>query len=184
MIRTRDDYKSYLAEDKVSLNVKPGLKAWLFDDIWKYQRQLRRTEYYSNKLGFFWKLVAVLHLIRLRKIGRTLGFSIPINVFGPGLSLAHAGTVVVNSNCKIGTNCRVHVCVNIGADISNGKLAPRLGNNCYIGPGVKMYGDILIGNNVVIGANAVVNKSFPDNVTIAGVPAKVISHKGRTEYRS
>lgn len=59
----------------------------------------------------------------------------------------------------------------------NGK-APTIGDNCFIGPGAKLFGDIKIGDNVAIGANAVVNKDFGDNVTIAGVPAKVESKKG------
>lgn len=52
---------------------------------------------------------------------------------------------------------------------------PVIGDNCYIGPGAKLFGDIRIGNNVAIGANSVVNKSFEDNVTIAGVPAKIVN---------
>ena len=80
-------------------------------------------------------------------------------MFGPGLSIAHAGTIVVNSNAKIGANCRIHVCVNIGADVTDGSKAPIIGDNCYIGPGAKLFGSIILGNNVGIGANAVVNKS-------------------------
>ena len=51
----------------------------------------------------------------------------------------------------------------------------------YIGPGAKLYGKITIGNNVAIGANAVVNKSFGSNITIAGIPAKIISNNGAKE---
>lgn len=58
---------------------------------------------------------------------------------------------------------------------------PTIGNNCYIGPGAKIFGKIKIGDNVAIGANAVVNKDFPDGVTIAGVPAKIVSNKGTWE---
>jgi serine O-acetyltransferase len=107
-----------------------------------------------------------------------LGFSIPINVFGPGLSIAHRGTIVVNAGTRIGANCRLHVCVNIGAGAGSGGKAPTLGDNCYIAPGAKIFGDVVIGPNTAIGANAVVNKSFPQGgVTIGGVPAKVISNK-------
>ena len=49
----------------------------------------------------------------------------------------------------------------------------------YIGPGAKIFGPIKIANNVAIGANAVVNKDcLEDNATLAGVPARVVSHKG------
>jgi serine O-acetyltransferase len=60
--------------------------------------------------------------------------------------------------------------VNIG--LKNAK-APSIGSNVYIGPGAKLFGDICVGDNVVIGANAVVNRDIPNNVTVAGIPAKV-----------
>ena len=81
---------------------------------------------------------------------------------------------MVNSRAKIGENCRMEVCVNIGASGGNPN-APKIGNNVYIAPGVKIYGDIQIGNNIAIGANSSVNKSFSeDSIMIAGSPAKKI----------
>jgi serine O-acetyltransferase len=54
---------------------------------------------------------------------------------------------------------------------------PVIGNDCYIGPGAKLFGPIELGPNPVIGANAVVNRSFPQgNVTLVGVPAKQVDH--------
>ena len=96
-----------------------------------------------------------------------------MNVFGPGLCITHWGTIVVSSHAKIGKNCRIHPSSCIG----NHMGAPIIGDNVYIGPGAKIFGNITIGNNVAIGANAVVNKSVPNNVTVAGAPAKIISHK-------
>src|SRR5699024_2703000 len=104
-----------------------------------------------------------------------LGFSIPFNVFGPGLNIAHYGSIVVNGNARVGQNCRMHSATNIGE--TRGK-SPTIGDNCYIGPGAVISGDIKIGNNVAIGANAVVLKDVPSNVTVAGIPAKIISNKG------
>ena len=107
-----------------------------------------------------------------RKISVKLGFSIPINVFGPGLSLPHRGNIIVNPQTRIGENCRIHVGVNIGAHHDK---APRIGNNVYIGPGAIIFGDIEIADNVSIGANATVNKSaFQPNSVVAGTPAKVV----------
>lgn len=52
-----------------------------------------------------------------------------------------------------------------------------LGNNVHLGPGVKIIGPVVIGDNTVVAANAVVTKSFPEgNCTLGGVPAKVISN--------
>lgn len=53
------------------------------------------------------------------------------------------------------------------------KGVATIGNSVYIGPGVKIVGRINIGNNVAIGANAVVTKDIPDNAVVAGVPAKI-----------
>jgi len=50
-----------------------------------------------------------------------------------------------------------------------------------IGPGVKIFGGIYVGNNVAIGANAVVNADIPDNVTVGGIPAKIISNRSSLE---
>ena len=57
----------------------------------------------------------VLAKYKFRKISVKLGFSIPINVLGSGLSLPHRGNIIVNPQTKIGENCRIHVGVNIGA---------------------------------------------------------------------
>lgn len=183
-IESKSDYKMFLDADLKALNIRPSLKNKLTHDIWSFQKSLRKLEYHLNcKNGYLNKIHVTFLRLSVRKKGRRLGFSIPPNVFGPGLSIAHAGTIVVNSNARIGQNCRIHVCVNIGADIRDGAKAPKIGNDCYIGPGAKIYGDIELGDNVGIGANAVVNKSFSGNVTIAGMPAKVISDNGPKSYR-
>jgi serine O-acetyltransferase len=176
VIRSYQDYLTYLEADRIALRQDKTLKSLLFDDIWKFQRLLRKLEYQincqpGNPLRF-------LTSFRYRRLGTQLGFSIPINVFGPGLSIAHRGTIVVHHNAKIGANCRLHVCVNIGAQAGKPNEVPQIGDNCYIGPGAKIFGAVILGNNMAIGANAVVNKSFPEgNCTIGGIPAKKISDK-------
>ena len=52
-----------------------------------------------------------------------------------------------------------------------------IGGNGYIAKGAIVMGGITIGNNVTIGANAVVTKPIPDNAIVAGVPAKVLRFK-------
>lgn len=52
----------------------------------------------------------------------------------------------------------------------------------YIGPGAKIIGAVTIGNNVAIGANAVVTHNVPDNAVVAGVPAKILSMNGADGY--
>ena len=175
MINSYEDYKRYLQADRIALGVRSRWAVFT-DEILQFQCQLRKVEFLTNcKKSSARRFLAVY---RFRKISIKLGFSIPINVFGPGLAILHYGTIVVNSGVRVGSNCRIHTGVNIGAQLGKGTEVPRIGNNCYIGPGAKLFGAIEIGDNTAIGANAVVNKSFPEgNVTLGGIPAKVISEK-------
>ena len=92
-----------------------------------------------------------------------------------GLQLVHYGSIVINANTKIGENCRIHTCTNIGTANKSSK-APVIGDNVYIGPGAKIYGEITIASNIKIAPNAAVSKDFlMENVIIGGVPAKQIS---------
>ena len=172
MIRSKADLKFYLEADRKALRIGKRLPSLLGDRVWKFQRALRMCEYHKNTGN---RLLYGLHKWRYERLSERTGFSIPLNVFGPGLSIAHPGTIVVHHNARIGANCRIHVCVNIGASRGSDR-APRLGDNVYIAPGAKLFGDIEIASDIAIGANAVVNKSFLEpGVTIAGVPAKKIS---------
>lgn len=181
MIQSKQDYKLYIERDRISSGIPRMdsflaiIKQWIYPNYeWAFIKALRWLEYCENvlKKRFLGTGIWIFAKYRFRKISVKLGYSIPINVFGPGLSLPHRGNIIINPNTRIGANCRVHVGVNIGAH--RGK-APIIGNNVYIGPGAILFGDIIIADNVTIGANATVNKSFlQSNVAIAGTPAKVI----------
>lgn len=181
MITSKEDYRYYLEADRISLGIQRSWKNVFFcNDIWKFERYLRKVEYYQNcKNSIFWKLYSVFLNIRLNSISMRLGFEIEPNVFGPGLSIGHRGTLIVNPAAKVGKNCRIHSCVYIATKAGYADRAPKIGDNVYIGPGAKIFGDIEIADGIAIGANSVVNKSFRDpNITIGGVPAKKISDKG------
>lgn len=147
--------------------------------LFKYQRLMRKVEYYNNcKKTIFSKIKLIYLKYKYKNLSIKYGFTIPINTFGPGLCIAHRGTICINGSTKIGKNCHIYPCVNIGTQMGKCDEAPIIGDNCFIGPGVKMFGKIKIGNNVAVGANSVVNKDFGDNITIAGVPAKIINNRG------
>lgn len=93
---------------------------------------------------------------------------------GYGLYLGHGICMVINPNTIIGNNVNLSHFLNIG---SNKKTAATIGDNVWIGPGVCIVEDVHIGNNATVGAGAVVTKDVPEGSTVAGVPAKVISHK-------
>lgn len=87
-------------------------------------------------------------------------------IVGPGLRMPHLQGIVVSRYTQIGRNCTIYHHVTIGANDLHGIEAPRIGNDVYIGCGAKIIGNIQIGNNVRIGANAVVTKDVPDNTTV------------------
>ncbi len=93
---------------------------------------------------------------------------------GPGLMITH-GQVVIDGRTTIGARCQINPWVTIG--LSNSKLlgfsieGPRIGDDVHIGTGAKLIGPITVGDRVRIGANAVVVRDVPSDVTVVGVPA-------------
>lgn len=88
-----------------------------------------------------------------------------------GLILVHGFSTIIYSK-SLGKNCTVFQQVTIG--YSKGGM-PEIGDNCVVCCGAKVLGDIKIGNNVIIGANAVVIRDVPDNCVVAGNPARIVS---------
>ena len=179
MINSKADYREYLAEDKKALN-RTGFLPMPWDFVWRFQRLLRKSEYYKNcRKDPIGKLIGYYLKFRRHYLGLKCGFVITENVFGKGLSIAHTGTIVVNGATRVGDYCRLHVGVNIGTAAGFSSKCPTIGNRVYIGPGAKLFGDIEIADGIAIGANAVVNRScMKPDVTIGGVPASIISEKG------
>ena len=174
-IKSKQELKEYISQDaKASYrnNIKPAL---LGDEIWKFQINLRRLEYYSCVTSCLYIIPKILCKLKHHYSSINLGFSIPINVFDKGLAIPHYGHIVVNPKAKIGKNCRLHEGVNIGATNGSDK-APIIGDNVFIASGAKIIGDITIADDVCIGANAVVTKSITEpGTTWGGIPAKKIS---------
>ena len=96
---------------------------------------------------------------------------------GIGVKFPHPNGIVIGETTTIGQNCTIYQQVTFGGknigDAQNNNY-PTIGNNVIIFAGAKLIGNIIIGDNVIIGANSVVNKSFPSNSVIGGVPAKLI----------
>lgn len=172
----------YLAADKFSLGKKHARPSrFIGDEIWRFQIALRMLEYYINSPSNTLKrLFLKYYHIKKHRLGIKLGFYIPPNVFGPGLRINHFGNIVVNPGARIGMWCDIHQGVNIGNNPGpdGSVLVPTIGDNVWVGPGAKVFGRITVGSGVAIGANSVVNKDFGRNITVAGIPAKIINHRG------
>lgn len=102
---------------------------------------------------------------------------------GEGLYIGHFGGIIISPGAVIGRNCNISQGITIGiAGKGKNRGIPIIGEGVYIGAGAKLIGKIHVGNNVAIGANAVVTKDVLDNAVVGGVPAKIISMKGSFEF--
>jgi serine O-acetyltransferase len=102
---------------------------------------------------------------------------------GAGLHISHFGHLIINPSTRMGEDCNLSQGVTIGIT-HGGKFpgVPQIGNRVYIGPNAVVVGGITIGNDVAIGAGAIVTKPLPDRAVAVGNPAKVISYKGSFDY--
>lgn len=181
MIKNKVDYKEYLHSDMgfyYALSRKERLLCCLLRDpcyfIAKYIRLLRAEEYHFNTKH---RLRYMLALARKNALGNKLGFKIPRNTIGPGLTIYHHGQIIINEGVSVGARCSLHGGNCIG---NNGKTqaVPVIGDGLDLGIGGKIIGDVTLGNDICVGANAVVTKSFrEDGLTLVGIPANVLNRQ-------
>ena len=123
-----------------------------------YARVAYRHHYYAKVLSVFARPLPLLDISSTAEIGG-------------GLIVQHGYATIIAPR-KIGKNCWVNQGVTIG--YTNDNDCPTLGDNVTVYAGAKILGDVHVGNNVVVAANAVVVKDVEDNCIVGGVPAKVI----------
>ncbi len=171
------------------------LKSVLKQDFYRYNRSTTFKGYlkdYLTEIGanyMVWFRIASIYpnpitkFILRRKMIR-YGIEIfPTTKIEGGFYIGHLGGIIVNPLAKIGKNCNISHGVTIGASKRGDKEGvPTIKDNVFIGPGAVLLGDITIGENSAIGANAVVNKDVPPNTTVGGIPATTISDKGSQGY--
>jgi serine O-acetyltransferase len=120
------------------------------------------------------KLFSLLYRILFKSVQIVTGIELPCEVqIGRNFVIDHFGGIIISGYAQFGDNCRIRNGVVVGLRRVEEKCAPVIGNNVDIGVGAKLLGPIHIGNNVLIGANAVVLCDVPDNSIAAGVPARI-----------
>ena len=163
-----EDIKSDLYRIKGKTNFKTYLMASIFNRGFKYTFWLRVHRSKSRIIRFIARMVISI---------KSRSYQIQISrhaEIGYGFFINHGMCVVIAGSAKIGNNCTISQFCTIG---SMHDSAAEIGDNVYIGPGVCIVENVKIGNNVTIGAGSVVIRDVPDNMTVAGVPAKIISDK-------
>jgi serine O-acetyltransferase len=140
---------------------------------------------YSNiTLRPFNFLLRIPFLLWQKQIEILTGISIPASVkIGHSFYIGHFGGIVFNANVIIGHNCNVSQGVTIGVSgQDNHRGVPVIGNEVYIGANAVIVGKISVENNVLIGACSLVTNHVFENSVVQGVPAIVVSNKGSKGY--
>ena len=179
----RRDLRNYLQADLYRYN---GAKAscYFLKALFPPQPAFRYT-YLLRHASVFpkYSIRGILYRALLLHYSYKYGYQIlPNTRIGKGLYIVHRGPVVINGLAELGDNCTLSHIVNIG-QTNRGKKAgcPKIGNKVFIGAGAVVVGKIIIGDNVLIAPNALVNFDVPDNSIVIGNPAVVKQQTNATE---
>ncbi|NJR69440.1 MAG: serine acetyltransferase [Synechococcales cyanobacterium CRU_2_2] len=120
--------------------------------------------------------VSLLYRMLYRKVRNGYGIELPYTVnLGRRVVIEHQGAIVVHGYCTIGDDCILRQGVTLGnRHLARPLDAPVLGDRVNVGAGAKLFGAIQVGDDVQVGANAVVLHDVPAGATVAGVPAKIV----------
>ena len=120
------------------------------------------------------KLCSMVYHVLYKLVQILTGIELPCEVeLGRNFVIDHFGGIVISGFARFGDNCRIRNGVVVGLARVDDPCAPHIGDNVDIGTGAKLLGRIRIGNNVVIGANAVVTRDVPDDCVAVGIPAVI-----------
>lgn len=166
-------YLCKLGGDKVKSDLNFAYK------VCRFYRSDCRFKMYMNLIIHLpeWRQ---LYLHRIGRIGTLLKIFYEPNLLlfiecptiGGGVFIQHGYATHINAEA-VGERVQIWQKVTIGVKTSGGGR-PTIGNDVKIYTGACVLGDIKIGNNSIIGANAVVLKDVPDNCMALGVPAKIV----------
>ena len=158
----------------------------LYPSVWRILKIVFCSDNYGFQYSFslrfcsapnpLWRIARRQH----EKLSVKLGVYIPGSTkIGYGFYIGHPVSIVINEGTILGNNVNISQCLTIG---SNNNTPAKIGNNVYIGPSVNIVEDVVIGDNVIIGAGSVVVHDVDNNITVAGVPAKMLGENKHPEY--
>ena len=119
---------------------------------------------------------SILYRALYRKIRNNYGIDLPYTVkLGRRVIIEHQSCIIIHGYSTIGDDCIIRQGVTIGNRyLENPFDTPKLGARVNVGAGAKILGNVTIGDDVNIGANAVVLVDIPTSRTAVGIPAKII----------
>ena len=182
---TKQELNTIIAEEK-AMYIKSNYPFRWFTHqkrylIWKYLAWFRRAQFYREQLSavsglrkLWYKLAYPLALRRKNVFGEKCGVEITNNsIIGRKLSIWHSGVVI---DAQVGDNVSIRGNMVLGSrDLKCTSGRPVIGDGVEIGYGAAVIGNVTIADGCIIGANAVVTKSFLESGTvIVGVPAKAL----------
>ena len=159
-------------------NIRADLKAhggdWGAQGFWALVVYRFGRWRYGIKPTVLRKPFSLFYKILYKWIQIVTGIELPCEVeVGSNFVIDHFGGIIISGYARFGDNCRIRNGVVVGLRHIDDPAAPRIGNNVDIGAGAKLLGPITIGNDVVVGANAVVICDVPDNSIAVGIPAVI-----------
>lgn len=162
-------YEDYRRAYQYEFKIKRFLKGYFLDPGYKYLVWYRLQQYFSGT-----PILEAWCSWRTHRIGVKAGIWLGCKSIGSGFIITHFNGIFVNAK-SIGNNCSIRQNCTVGVK-HIGENGPVIGDNVEFGAGCKVLGEITVGNNVIIGANAVVVNDVPDNCVVGGIPAKIIKY--------
>jgi serine O-acetyltransferase len=168
---------------------KSGRPAWvdflIAQGLWALlQYRLAHAVYKSRLPGWIKKILLVFFMLWQKWIEVVAGICLPYAAeIGAGFYIGHFGQIILHPNVVLGQNCNIAQGVSLAVS-GRGEYrgTPVIGDRVYIAANATVAGKITVGNDVVIGANSLVNRDVPEHCTVVGVPAVVVSDKGSEGY--
>jgi len=164
----REDWRTYHRDI-----TRPGLWAMVVYRFGRWRYRLR-PRLVRMPFSFLYKLLKVFSEI-------ITGIELPCETrLGRRFRIDHHGGIVVSGDAVFGDDCVIRNGVTVGLRHVEDQRSPVIGSRVDIGAGAKILGPITIGDDVHIGANAVVIRDVPSRSIAVGIPARVLPARSRT----
>lgn len=175
-MRFNETIKKDLSKVRYNTDTKSLISATLFNQSFRrilFFRLSKKKSFLRPIYAFFNRYYQNKHLVYISRSAE----------IGEGFCIGHCFSIIL-SKCKIGKDVTIMQQVTIGSSRGGQRDGyPTIGNRCFIAAGAKIIGNITIGDDVVVGANAVVTKDIPSGSVVGGVPARIISDKGKEQTK-